>query len=174
MLLSSVRILSVHMRICLRMFLSSALASSAISSSERIQRSISRRTSAISYMASNIPLKLSAASSSETPYLRAPAATFNNEHISNSSDIPSALPTSRALVRGLMSLSPAKEMLPCLKILDTASDVCLSAEFISSISIIGCNSRHSLMPGSDDACDARRSVILLYSSVLSALLFIGI
>ena len=172
--LSSEWILSLAMRICLLISLSFALASSAISSSEIIQRLISRLSDVSGSIASNIVSRQSRESSSVSrlPYVFTRLAVLSIDESASSSLMPRLAPISSRLRDMPTSLRPENDTPPFFTILKRASEVSLCAFRIASISVIGVSLRHSSFPISEAACSDSISIILVYSRILNAFSFI--
>ncbi len=152
------------------------LASSAISSSARIQRLIScismERGSISWYLSfnespvSSEPLRLWRKKALTLP------AVFRSEDIASSSPVPSTEPISRRFRLPRISEMPLKDISPCVSMWVSASDVSRCAASIHSLSLCGRRLWQYSFPSGERASASSIFIILSYSKVCKVLLFI--
>ena len=175
-------------RMDLRMERSVLLASSAISSSDKMQRRISSHNGVSGSIWSKNPVRESTGSSSvssaETgrsgpvcPMLArenafARLAASRREQTRKSSVMLKDAPISKRFRESRISCTPEKEMRPPLKRRFSASLVCNCKRLISLISVPGVRERQRFFASSLEACSAKRAMILLYSNVFKTFSFI--
>ena len=162
------------LRMLFRIFFKAGLASSAISSSEMMQRRISSKSGVSGSMPSKRSSRESRAPSSDFPREKALTrfAASSRELSAKNSSMPIVPPISRRFKEASISWIPEKETLPFWKSLVSASAVWVCAASIFALSVIGFKERQSSFAFGDAACSVRRSMILLYSNVLNAFSFI--
>ena len=144
------------------------LASSAISSSEMMQRRISSCSAFKGSSAVNIASRLSRGASSDFPFekLFMRFAVSSSEQMRKSSIAESDAPSRRRCSDPFTSVIPESETLPFFKMRVRASFVYICASSIAESSVIGSNARQRLFASAEYACASSLSMILLYSSVV--------
>ncbi len=150
------------------------LASSLISSSERIQRLISSFKGVRGSIVSNNSVKESVTIPSRSFRLKflARFAASNKELICRNSGMLKTPPTSKRLIDAPTGWIPEKERLPFRKMRDKASPVCVWAVWIAKRSVIGSRFLHSSFAAWLNANPVRVSIILSYSNVCKTFWFI--
>ncbi len=153
-----------------RMDFSVRLASSLISSSERMQRLISSFNGVRGSKAEKNPSRESAGRSSRSarPNALARLAASNRELSCKNSGMLKAPPISRRFKDAPNGWMPEKERLPFLKIRESASFVCLCASRIAESSVIGSRFLHCSFAAALNAYPVNVSIILSYSNVRNA------
>ena len=146
------------------------LASSLISSSERIQRRISVESSVRGSSVSKRSSRLSGVWSafSRRPYALTRAVFSRSAAVCRSSVMFMELPISRRFNAPRISLASPKEMWPFLKSRVSASCVSCCIRVIWEREEEGTSSRHFFRPSGELAYEASCSIILSYSSVFNA------
>ena len=143
---------------------SAGLASSAISSSDRIQRRISSQSGVSGSICAKSPERESLAAGSSSVAVRendlARFAASSREQMRSSSRMPRDPPISRRFKDPVMLLMPEKESAPLLKILVSASRVCNCSRLICARSVIGRSARQRAFASSLCAYSASCAVIL--------------
>ena len=168
------RILSFIPRMERRMERRALLASSAISSSERMQRRISSHNGVSGSICANRSVRESVVSSSfsERENAFARFAASSSEQMESSSIVLSEPPISRRFREPFISRTPEKESRPPLNRRFKASFVSSCKRSISALSQMGRRESACSFASSQQAYSASCAMILLYSKVFNAFSFI--